>query len=1069
MTDNTVMRLRANSVGNRTSERKKGTNKHKAPKANIRNWSNSVDKFFQTNNNNRAKSTLIPDRNVRFLRRAHNTKINKTKKLTQAAKALKIANLNSRKFVPTKSIRVWSCNINGKFNRIIDNVVKCAEAMKADILHIQEAKILKCDITLSAYITQNYDVFTNLLTNQEMIEKYKINKIRDWIKEAKNSKKNNTKDSEKRVTNVKQLVLNNSLIKIRMQKQDWSKRSPSGGLITLIKRKWSNNINIVKDSSKRIMTTVLTTNREAHIISNIYAPSSTKSRRSAFFTEKVIPHLQYITHEVRGFKISYILGGDFNVKKKGVIWDKTLQKTVQINCRSYNTGFNTLLKQFKLIDAGTHFHGKDASFTFERLYSEAQRKTLEQKGIFKVYQQRTRIDLFLTKEATKTKIMRYDTGHDRDRYFTSDHFPIMIEYKIRQVFVKSNQNSGNLTPRLKTKQAGMTKLREIGERFTLNEPELKKMFERFESCPNDLTKKNIYSQQILDLYVANMFNFFKSKIGVTKSKKFINRGWNHVCSNEVKQMAKDKYLCKKLDKAIKIGSNTKRINLLRRKYNAITGMGTIEGKTCNTNNLDASMIMKSFRIIHKEQKQLLYKLKQDKINKCITRLMNTYHDNPKRFFNNIMRKFQNHKDMRILKNPDNKKCSSTDPKVKLKYARKFWQRVYTTTTARGTTCPDWLQVKRKTKFKDTIMNKITLKELKDTIENMQNFKASGEDKVPVEIYKALPEEQLSKLLAIYNSNLNNCFIPKNWKRANIKLIYKEGDEQDLSNYRPISLINVQYKIFANIIRDRLAKFLEDNKLLSHLQNGFRKNRGTFNNLNSIINIIEDAKYNKRSIHLLYIDIRKAFDSIEHWVLKDTLRYYNLQDKSIRLIMNMYEGLSACIDTPFGKTKEFNITKGVRQGDGLSPLLFILAINPILELIEESHLGYSFTKNEDLKVPILAYADDLVLITNNAEDMDNLFSVFKKMTEVYGLTINSKKSKYTSNEAIAPLVFIDKEGTKQTINILTPQQNYKFLGIHLNLELNWKKNTDIALRTFKSRMTKIANRKLATDIKLKIIK
>ena len=67
-------------------------------------------------------------------------------------------------------------------------------------------------------------------------------------------------------------------------------------------------------------------------------------------------------------------------------------------------------------------------------------------------------------------------------------------------------------------------------------------------------------------------------------EKYKNRGWDHVQSDEVNQMAKDKYLCKKLDKAIKIGTNLKRIKLLRRKYNKINGMGTTEGKTRNFYN-----------------------------------------------------------------------------------------------------------------------------------------------------------------------------------------------------------------------------------------------------------------------------------------------------------------------------------------------------------------------------------------------------------------------------------------------------------------------------------------------------
>ena len=213
--------------------------------------------------------------------------------------------------------------------------------------------------------------------------------------------------------------------------------------------------------------------------------------------------------------------------------------------------------------------------------------------------------------------------------------------------------------------------------------------------------------------------------------------------------------------------------------------------------------------------------------------------------------------------------------------------------------------------------------------------------------------------------------------------------------------------------------------------------------------------------MLFIDLRKAFDSIEHWVLKDTLKHYGLEKDSIKFIMNLYTDLEAydIVVTPFGATKTFTLQRGVRQGDGLSPILFNIAINPILERIQQIKLGYKFSNNNQIQIPLLAYADDIILITENAKDMNIIFKIFKSMTDTYGLRINNLKSKYTSIEDIQPIEYTNHSNQKTKIQTLSKDEAYKFLGIYIKANLSWDKDINIFLTTFKSRMTKI-NRKNA---------
>lgn len=103
------------------------------------------------------------------------------------------------------------------------------------------------------------------------------------------------------------------------------------------------------------------------------------------------------------------------------------------------------------------------------------------------------------------------------------------------------------------------------------------------------------------------------------------------------------------------------------------------------------------------------------------------------------------------------------------------------------------------------------------------------------------------------------------------------------NYRPICLLNTQYKIFSSIITERLT---------------------------------------------VYVDLRKAYDSVEHWAIRRSLQFFGFDEKSTKLITNMNKGGKLDTQTPFGVSRTFDVKVGVRQGDPLSPILFILFINTL---------------------------------------------------------------------------------------------------------------------------------------------
>jgi retron-type reverse transcriptase len=149
------------------------------------------------------------------------------------------------------------------------------------------------------------------------------------------------------------------------------------------------------------------------------------------------------------------------------------------------------------------------------------------------------------------------------------------------------------------------------------------------------------------------------------------------------------------------------------------------------------------------------------------------------------------------------------------------------------------------------------------------------------------------------------------------------------NYRPITLMNIVHKILVKIVNDLLLKMLEDNNVFSEAQAGFRPNRNTWQKILQLKNLIELQNSRKKPIHLIYIDLAKAYDSVEHWRIKQIMQAYVFDDKLINLLMNICVRNNTEIITTFGNTEKINIDRGVPQESPISPLLFDLFLDPLL--------------------------------------------------------------------------------------------------------------------------------------------
>src|ERR1700753_2379688 len=180
-----------------------------------------------------------------------------------------------------------------------------------------------------------------------------------------------------------------------------------------------------------------------------------------------------------------------------------------------------------------------------------------------------------------------------------------------------------------------------------------------------------------------------------------------------------------------------------------------------------------------------------------------------------------------------------------------------------------------------------------------------------------------------------------------------------------------------------------------------------------------------------------------------LQKYGFNKQFCDIIMSICKNTTCNVILPYGLSDDIKITRGVRQGCPLSPTLFILFLDPLMLQLEESNKGYKLQNKN--KIPGGAYADDMVLHTNKNEDLQELMNLCVNYFKFVGLQIavdGRDKTVYTHNlnRDIYDLYIRDKEGNRVKIPIYSKTESYKYLGLWINLELNWEKQQHMSEKT-----------------------
>jgi len=320
-------------------------------------------------------------------------------------------------------------------------------------------------------------------------------------------------------------------------------------------------------------------------------------------------------------------------------------------------------------------------------------------------------------------------------------------------------------------------------------------------------------------------------------------------------------------------------------------------------------------------------------------------------------------------------------------------------------------------------------EVYNEIHKMPTKKSSGLDNISMNILKLTVDIIKKPLTHVYNSSFSTSVVPDKLKVAKVIPIYKKGNADEPSNYRPISLLSTFNKVMEKLVYNRLYSFLTNNDILYKYQFGFRRGYSTTLAIAEIIDNIRMEVDQGNSVIGVYLDLSKAFDCVNHEILLHKLNYYGVRGHSLSWFSSYLSNRKQVTFVNKTLSHMVNVNVGVPQGSVLGPLLFILYVNDIGECSNDALIRL-FADDTNVFVS----HKNLEVLKEKAEhtlaDLIVWFSANK-------LTLNINKTCFNvySNKK-HNIVELNLDGKKIVRSEVT-----KYLGMILDEKLQWSAHVD----------------------------
>ena len=296
---------------------------------------------------------------------------------------------------------------------------------------------------------------------------------------------------------------------------------------------------------------------------------------------------------------------------------------------------------------------------------------------------------------------------------------------------------------------------------------------------------------------------------------------------------------------------------------------------------------------------------------------------------------------------------------------------------------------------------VDVAEVEQALKRLKNNKTGADDGLVAEMLKTGHRPLLQLIARLFTDILcHEMEAPSAWKLSRLKLLFKSGDPLEPKNYRPITVIPVLSKLFSVVLYGRIATMIESK--LGEEQFGFRPGRGCSDAVHTLRIVVEKALEWGQELWVAALDVEKAFDRVTHHALFHSMLKIGLSDKLVKVLKLFYSDLKAYIELDGNvNSRSFDVLRGVRQGDPLSPLLFNVVMNDALEEVKAKwrNKGHGTIIGESLageRLTHVAFADDMTLLTHSWKSMRAMLVDIRNALLKRGLSLHPSKCNVQTN-------------------------------------------------------------------------
>ena len=325
------------------------------------------------------------------------------------------------------------------------------------------------------------------------------------------------------------------------------------------------------------------------------------------------------------------------------------------------------------------------------------------------------------------------------------------------------------------------------------------------------------------------------------------------------------------------------------------------------------------------------------------------------------------------------------------------------------------------------------------VKSLKTKTSVGHDGISVKLLKDIIPGLLQPLTLILNQSIMTGIFPDSLKIAKVIPLYKKDNPEEVGNYRPVSLLCAISKIFEKVAYNQLYNYFKQNKLFYDCQYGFRDEHSTeLTSLELIDRILLDLDKKKNPV-TVYMDLSKAFDTLDHKILLHKLKFYGINGLELAWFNSYLSDRVQYVEIGNAKSSYMPLNTGVPQGSIIGPLLFLIYMNDIPE--STTYFDFILYADDTSLKSFINTKDPYYLKTNSSAIINLELSKVNDWLCVNKLSLNVKKTKFmifhTPQQKIESFIPELKIGDTKIEKVV----NFNFLGLTLNENLSWKPHVD----------------------------